>query len=155
VSAPVPTDAAGLKELGQRLSNWGRWGANDEIGRLNFVTPEVRVAAARLVVTGKVFDLGMSFGKRGPWNLPGVPRFNPIHLMTVTPARESRKAAHHRLAMRPHRWRISHARGRRTLPGTLTILLAANAAGPVSPRPAATGRNPGHHYGPRGSTARR
>jgi kynurenine formamidase len=85
---PLPTDAGSLKELGQKLSNWGRWGSDDEIGTLNFVTPEVRVAAARMIVTGKVFDLGMPFGKRGPWDLPGVPRFNPIHLMSVVPADE-------------------------------------------------------------------
>ena len=81
----IPSDAASLKRLGQKLSNWGRWGPDDEIGTLNFVTPEVRVAAARLVVTGKVFDLGMPIGKGGPFDVPGLPRFNPIHLMTVTP----------------------------------------------------------------------
>jgi hypothetical protein len=26
-------------ELGTELSNWGRWGPDDEIGTLNFVTP--------------------------------------------------------------------------------------------------------------------
>ena len=27
-------------ELGKELSNWGRWGADDQIGTLNFITPE-------------------------------------------------------------------------------------------------------------------
>jgi kynurenine formamidase len=81
----VPTDAAGLKDLGRKLSNWGRWGDDDEVGTLNFVTPDVRVAAARLVVTGKAIDLGMPFGRGGPFSGAGAPRFNPIHLMWMTP----------------------------------------------------------------------
>jgi len=57
-------------ELGRELSNWGRWGDDDEIGTLNLVTPEKRVQAAQLVKTGKSFDLGMPFDKDGPF-LPG------------------------------------------------------------------------------------
>lgn len=34
------------------LSNWGRWGAADEIGALNLITPEKRRAAAALVRDG-------------------------------------------------------------------------------------------------------
>ncbi|MFK7864349.1 MAG: cyclase family protein [Pseudohongiellaceae bacterium] len=34
------------------LSNWQRWGANDELGSLNLITPQTRVAAAKLVKTG-------------------------------------------------------------------------------------------------------
>lgn len=35
-----------------QLSNWGRWGNDDELGTLNLVTPEVRKAAAALVSEG-------------------------------------------------------------------------------------------------------
>ncbi len=34
------------------LSNWGRWGADDELGTLNLVTPEKRVSAVGLVKDG-------------------------------------------------------------------------------------------------------
>ncbi|WP_417320170.1 cyclase family protein [Emcibacter sp.] len=34
------------------LSNWGRWGKNDELGTLNLITPEKRLAAAALVKDG-------------------------------------------------------------------------------------------------------
>jgi len=34
------------------LSNWGRWGADDEIGALNLITPEKRREAAALVTEG-------------------------------------------------------------------------------------------------------
>ncbi|MDQ4114349.1 MAG: cyclase family protein, partial [Actinomycetota bacterium] len=80
-----PTNIDDVKALGRRLSNWGRWGEDDEIGTLNFVTPEVRIAAAGMVRTGKVFDLGMEFGSSGPFSRAGMARFNPIHLMSVSP----------------------------------------------------------------------
>jgi len=34
------------------LSNWGRWGDDDELGAANFITPEKRRAAAALVTEG-------------------------------------------------------------------------------------------------------
>lgn len=71
-------------ELGKELNNWGRWGDDDEIGTLNFVTPQKRVEAARLVKTGKAFDLGMAFDKDGPFKAGGF-RNNPIHVMTLLP----------------------------------------------------------------------
>jgi len=37
----------------QSLSNWGRWGEHDQLGALNLITPAKRVAAARLVVSGR------------------------------------------------------------------------------------------------------
>lgn len=71
--------------LGKELNNWGRWGDSDEVGTLNFVTPEKRVQAAQLVRTGKVFDLGMAFDKEGPFKSGGF-RNNPIHVMTLLPS---------------------------------------------------------------------
>jgi kynurenine formamidase len=41
-----------ITELFEVLSNWGRWGAHDELGALNLITPEKRRAAAALVKTG-------------------------------------------------------------------------------------------------------
>jgi len=37
--------------------NWGRWGPDDEVGALNFLTPEVILAAVGSVRQGKVFTL--------------------------------------------------------------------------------------------------
>ena len=28
-----------LRALGRRVSNWGRWGADDERGTVNYITP--------------------------------------------------------------------------------------------------------------------
>ena len=48
---PIPTEAevVGWKES---LSNWGRWGDDDELGCLNLITPEKRRQAAALVQNG-------------------------------------------------------------------------------------------------------
>lgn len=34
------------------LSNWGRWGPDDELGTLNLITSQTRIAAAKLVTSG-------------------------------------------------------------------------------------------------------
>lgn len=36
----------------ESLSNWGRWGLDDQLGTLNLITAERRIAAARLVTQG-------------------------------------------------------------------------------------------------------
>nr|WP_047165649.1 cyclase family protein [Sphingomonas sp. Y57] len=73
-----------FREVGRRLSNWGRWGADDRIGTLNHITPERLVAATRLARTGKLFDLGLVVQSRGI-QPAGWARANPIHLMNMTP----------------------------------------------------------------------
>ena len=45
-------DTAKVESLIEKLSNWGRWGADDQLGTLNLITPEVRVEAARQVKEG-------------------------------------------------------------------------------------------------------
>jgi kynurenine formamidase len=72
-----------FRAVGERLSNWGRWGADDERGTTNLITAERLVAAARLVRTGKVFDLGIPFDELGPQTASGI-RQNPLHFMTAT-----------------------------------------------------------------------
>lgn len=71
-----------FRTVGRRLSNWGRWGAEDERGTVNFITPERLVAAGQLIRRGAVFDLGIPFDGNGPQ--PGGGRVNPIHLMSQT-----------------------------------------------------------------------
>ena len=39
------------------LSNWGRWGDDDQLGALNLITPAKRVEAAKLVETGRVVSM--------------------------------------------------------------------------------------------------
>jgi kynurenine formamidase len=71
-----------FRDVGRRLSNWGRWGKEDERGTVNFITAECLVRAASLVKEGKIFDLGIPFDAAGPQ--PGGGRINPVHLMSQT-----------------------------------------------------------------------
>lgn len=68
--------------LARKVSNWGRWGADDEIGTLNFVTPEVVRRAASCVKRGTVFSLGLALDANGPMT-GAAGRVNPIHLMSM------------------------------------------------------------------------
>jgi kynurenine formamidase len=46
------------------LSNWGRWGTDDELGTLNLITPSKRIAAAELVRNGVVVSCAWEIGGR-------------------------------------------------------------------------------------------
>jgi kynurenine formamidase len=48
------------------VTNWGRWGADDERGTLNLLTPEIVRHAAGLVQRGKVYSLAMPLAVDGP-----------------------------------------------------------------------------------------
>jgi kynurenine formamidase len=52
--------------MSEGLSNGGRWGAEDERGALNLITPEIVLQAARLVKRGKVYSLAMPLAVDGP-----------------------------------------------------------------------------------------
>jgi kynurenine formamidase len=49
---PRPVDRQTFESWLDELSNWGRWGENDELGTLNLITPAKRKAAAALVEQG-------------------------------------------------------------------------------------------------------
>jgi kynurenine formamidase len=49
--------AEDIDEFLRSRSNWGRWGDDDQIGTLNLITPEKRMAAAQLVRTGRTISL--------------------------------------------------------------------------------------------------
>ncbi|WP_176562130.1 cyclase family protein [Mycolicibacterium palauense] len=71
-----------FRALADQVRNWGRWGADDELGTLNFITADIVAGAATLARHGKVFPLGVDFGSSGP---QGAFKFrnNPVHVMTV------------------------------------------------------------------------
>ena len=78
------TDPEGaIADVVDRLSNWGRWGADDVRGTMNFLGPEQRRAAAALVRSGASYSLSQSFDMDGPqkgWRR----RTNPVHTMLDT-----------------------------------------------------------------------
>jgi kynurenine formamidase len=73
-----------IREATDKLKNWGRWGADDQVGTLNHVTAADIVRAASLIRTGKVFALGIPLDRNGPQNGLFGGRWNPIHTMLAT-----------------------------------------------------------------------
>ena len=71
-----------VRALGKECSNWGRWGAQDQLGTLNLVEPADIVRAASLVRTGRVVSLSIPLDEAGPQH-PGSGRPNPTLFMTV------------------------------------------------------------------------
>ncbi len=67
----------------RRLSNWGRWGAEDELGTINLITPRKRQEAAELVRSGEPVSLAIPFDRSGP-QPHGHRRLNPQHTMLDT-----------------------------------------------------------------------
>lgn len=73
-------DIATVRALAKQYRNWGKWGTADELGTLNYITPEKVVAAARLVRRGTVISLAIPFDSNGPQSGFGG-RTNPLHYM--------------------------------------------------------------------------
>lgn len=75
-------DVNDFRRIAREVSNWGRWGSDDELGTLNLITEDKVRHAASLVRSGKVFPLGVDFGSSGPQGALGF-RHNPLHYMTI------------------------------------------------------------------------
>jgi hypothetical protein len=70
--------AVEFDELFHEVSNWGRWGADDEKGTLNFLTPEIVARSSRLVRTGKSVSMARPID-----TVASIDNGGPaIHLMT-------------------------------------------------------------------------
>ncbi len=67
------------ERLYEELKNWGRWGADDVLGTLNFITDDAVVAAAATIRTGRSVSLSLPVNtEAGPDN--AVPA---IHYMSI------------------------------------------------------------------------
>ena len=77
-----PRDRVTIEEYDQlyeELKNWGRWGAEDVLGTLNYITDDVVVAAAATIRSGKRISLSLPVNtEAGPDN--PVPA---IHYMSI------------------------------------------------------------------------
>jgi kynurenine formamidase len=65
---------ADLDRMYEQLKSWARWGADDERGALNHLTPERRAAAARLVQSGVTASLAHDLGTE-----PSPENPHPVH----------------------------------------------------------------------------
>ena len=76
MSAKITADT--VREWGRRYSNWGRWGPDDELGALNFITPERILAATALPRRGQVISCGLNFDQKGPQSGAGPSCSRPM-----------------------------------------------------------------------------
>ena len=71
--------AAEFRQLFEAVSTWGRWGAEDERGALNYLTPARVLEATRLVRSGETVTLSLPLDTR-----PGIDNPAPAdHHMTM------------------------------------------------------------------------
>src|SRR5205807_3198495 len=80
----ITVNRKSVYEAAEKLSNWGRWGADDQIGTLNHITPHDIIGAAKLIRKGKAFALGIPLDRSGPQTGLFGGRWNPIHTMLAT-----------------------------------------------------------------------
>ena len=59
-----------VESLLQEVSNWGRWGDDDQLGALNLITPEKRRSSARLVREGLSVSLARQVEKQAAADNP-------------------------------------------------------------------------------------
>jgi kynurenine formamidase len=78
LASKTPPSASEYDAYKTRFRNWGRWGPGDQLGTLNHITKEGRVAAAGLVREGRSVSLG-----------------RPLHTAAALPAHRNRNAARH------------------------------------------------------------
>src|SRR5436853_492748 len=89
--------------LAQRVSNWGRWGADDEAGALNFLTPDARRRGAALVREG----ISVSCALDLPIT-PAVDNTRPTRHIVTRGADPNTGAAGDFMTLEPHGWSMTH-----------------------------------------------
>lgn len=88
----------------KELSNWGRWGKEDQLGTLNLITPAKRQAAARLVRDGVTVSLSRDAAKE-----PAVDNGSPFgHKMNATGVNNPGQYAMDTLSVSYHGWAHTH-----------------------------------------------
>jgi len=86
------------------LSNWGKWGADDQLGALNYITPEKRVAAAALVREGHVVSISLPLP-----TTPGPENPRPaLHYMIGTGERDGAGGSSDFIGVAYHGMTTSH-----------------------------------------------
>ena len=80
---PLPGD---LSDLAARVSNWGRWGDDDQLGCGNLLTDDAARRGAEQVRSGRRVSLGVDLKADGIQVGQPARRFNPI--LTVTSLNE-------------------------------------------------------------------
>jgi len=74
-----PLSRREFEKLFRRLSNWGRWGPDDDRGTLNYVTPECIRNAAGLVRSGRTVSMAVPINKAAGPDNPRPPAHYMVH----------------------------------------------------------------------------
>ncbi|MFL5629465.1 MAG: cyclase family protein [Ktedonobacteraceae bacterium] len=72
-----------IQSVIDKVNNWGRWGADDELGTLNYITLDKRVRAAQLTRRGATFSLSLPLDRFG-LQPPMDRRLNSQHIMLTS-----------------------------------------------------------------------
>ncbi len=91
-----------LEAIFHRCSNAGKWGKDDELGTLNYITPQKRIAAAGLVKTGEVVSVARDLSTRQT-KTNGQPL---VHMMTFSDANSPSCGDYFTIA--PHGMVVTH-----------------------------------------------
>ena len=79
LTPPAPVSLAEFDAMFEAVKNWGRWGPDDELGTLNYLTPDKVAAAAALVKSGRTVSMAIPINK-----VAGPDNPNPaVHLMSL------------------------------------------------------------------------
>lgn len=79
----MPLDAE-TRELAARVSNWGRWGDDDERGTQNLIDDRARRRGLDLVREGRTRSLAVPLDQNGPQHPGGAPgRIDPLRTMLM------------------------------------------------------------------------
>jgi kynurenine formamidase len=85
VPVPVPPSIPStFTAMAERVSNWGRWGPDDQIGTLNLIDPAARLRGVASVVDGAAFPLGIPMSEAEGIQMGFIEgRVNPTHTMVT------------------------------------------------------------------------
>jgi kynurenine formamidase len=88
LTPPAPVTLAAFDTMFEELKNWGRWGEDDELGTLNYITPDMVAAAAALVRKGRCVSMAIPINKKAGPDNPN-PAVHFMSLMHDLPVSES------------------------------------------------------------------
>ena len=94
---------AEVEQILQDVSNWGRWGKDDQRGTLNFITKEKRLKAIKLVKDGEVVSMAHNLITK---SFDGSQPFE--HEITVYPPKNEVSGAGDRYSIQYHGFAHTH-----------------------------------------------
>lgn len=83
------------------ISNWSRWGDDDQLGQLNLMTPSSILAAVKLVKKGKLYNLAVPLEKNGPQS-PTFHKTKQVTYFTADPNPSAANMVDDFVAMETH-----------------------------------------------------